>query len=113
VWQFYSYGAWIYVWSGVATMVGAATVPALGVYGPELFPTEARSAANGAIGLVSRVGSVIGLVIAGELGDRIGLSRAFLYLAIGPVILTLLILAAYPETAHQTLEDLNPEDEPI
>ncbi len=42
--------------------------------------------------------------------NRIGLSRAFLYLSIGPVLLTVLILVAYPETAHQTLEDLNPED---
>ena len=111
--QFWSFGLLIYVFSALSTIVGAATVPALGVYGPELFPTEVRSAANGAIGLVSRIGSVIGLVVAGELGDRIGLSRAFTYLAIGPILLTVLILVAYPETAHQTLEDLNPEDRPL
>ncbi|MEY2418081.1 MAG: hypothetical protein QOG90_761 [Actinomycetota bacterium] len=111
--QFWSWGLLIYVFSALSTIIGSATVPALGVYGPELFPTEVRSAANGAIGLVSRIGSVVGLVIAGELGDRIGLSRAFTYLAIGPILLTVLILVAYPETAHHTLEDLNPEDRPL
>jgi MFS family permease len=110
--QFHSYGALLYAWSIVASIVGAAAVPALAVYGAELFPTEARGAANGGIGFASRVGSVIGLVVAGQLGDRIGLSRAFTYLAVGPLLLTVLILVAYPETAHRELEDLNPEDAP-
>jgi MFS family permease len=111
--QFWSYGLFIYLWSTIATVFGAAAVPALGVYGPELFPTEARSAANGGIGLASRLGGVVGLLVAGELGDRVGLTRAFTYLSVGPLLLTILILVAYPETAHHTLEDLNPEDKPI
>jgi MFS family permease len=111
--QYWSFGALIYVFSTLGSIVGAAAVPALGVYGAELFPTEARGAANGGIGFASRIGSVTGLVIAGELGDRIGLSRALTYLAFGPFILTILILVAYPETAHRELEDLNPEDEPV
>jgi MFS family permease len=111
--QYWAFGVMIYVWSTVGSIIGAAAIPALGVYGAELFPTEARGAANGGIGLLSRVGSVMGLVIAGELGDRIGLSKAITYLGIGPVILTVLILVAYPETAHHTLEDLNPEDQPL
>lgn len=111
--QFYSHGALLYGWSTIGSIFGAAAVPALGVYGAELFPTEARGAANGGIGFASRVGSVIGLVVAGTLGDSIGLSRAFTYLAIGPLVLTFLILIAYPETAHRELEDLNPEDSPV
>ncbi|MDP1793591.1 MAG: MFS transporter [Acidimicrobiales bacterium] len=110
----YFSSAWgLYAWSTFGSVVGAAAVPALGVYGAELFPTEARSAANGGIGFAGRVGSVIGLVIAGTLGDRIGLPRTFLYLSIGPALLCLLILVAYPETAHRELEDLNPEDAPL
>ncbi|HUR76377.1 MAG TPA: MFS transporter [Acidimicrobiales bacterium] len=111
--QYWSYGALIYVWSTFGSIIGAAAVPALAVYGPELFPTEARGAANGGIGFASRIGSVIGLVAVGALGDRIGLPRAITYMAIGPVVLTILILVAYPETAHHTLEELNPEDEQI
>jgi hypothetical protein len=30
--------------------------------------------------------------------------------AVGPALLTVLILVAYPETAHLALEELNPED---
>jgi MFS family permease len=109
--MFFSHGLGLYAWSSLASLVGAAAVPALAVYGAELFPTEARGAANAGIGFIARIGSVTGLLIAGEVGDRIGLPRTFLYLAIGPVLLAALILIAYPETAHHTLEDLNPEDQ--
>ena len=33
-------------------------------------------------------------------------------LAAGPLLLAVLVLAAYPETAGKELEDLNPEDRP-
>lgn len=111
--MFHSSGVMLYAWSALGSIVGAAAVPALGVYGAELFPTEARGAANGGIGLASRVGAVIGLIVAGQLGDRIGLPQALTYLAVGPLVLTVLILVAYPETAHMELEALNPEDEAI
>jgi hypothetical protein len=32
-------------------------------------------------------------------------------LAIGPAILAVLIITAYPETAHLELEEINPEDQ--
>ena len=110
--MFYSSGVGLYAWSALGSMVGAAAIPALGVYGAELFPTEARNAANGGLGLASRIGSVIGLVLVGQLSDRIGIPRALTYVAVGPVVLTALILLFYPETAHRELEDLNPEDRP-
>ncbi len=111
--QYHAFGAMLYVWSTLGSIVGAAAIPALAVYGAELFPTEARGAANGGIGFAARVGSVIGLVVVGQLADRIGLTNALTYLAIGPAVLTILILVAYPETAHRELEDLNPEDAPL
>jgi len=111
--MFYSSGVGLYAWSALGSLIGAAAVPALGVYGAELFPTEARGAANGGIGFASRLGSVIGLVVVGQLADHIGLPSALAWMAIGPLILTVLILTAYPETAHRELEDLNPEDQPL
>jgi len=101
----------IWAWSLVASIVGTATVPALGVYGPELFPTGMRGRANGIITALARGGSVVGLLVAGWVGDRTGrLGNGLAVLAVGPALLALLVLVAYPETAHKELEDLNPED---
>lgn len=103
----------IWAWSLLGSILGAAAVPALGVYGPELFPTGLRGKANGLISGAGRVGSVIGLVAVGWFADRTGrLSSGLSVLALGPALLALLVLVAYPETAHRELEDLNPEDAP-
>lgn len=98
-------------WSVLGTIVGAATVPALGVYGPELFATSARGRANGLITLIGVIGSAVGLLVVGTLSDHLGhLGPAMAVVALGPLLLALLVLVAYPETAHLALEDLNPED---
>jgi MFS family permease len=105
-------GGWpMWALSVLGAVVGAATVPALGVYGPELFPTSLRGRANGIIAVLGVTGSVIGLVVAGLLSDRWdGLGPALAVLSIGPLLMAVLVLVAYPETAHRELEDLNPED---
>jgi len=101
----------VWAWSAGGSIVGAATVPALGVYGPELFPTKLRGKANGIITALGRAGGVLGLLAAGFLSTRLGsLGPALAVLSIGPAALAVLILVAYPETAHRELEDLNPED---
>jgi len=103
----------MWVWSVVGSIVGGATVPALGVYGPELFPTSLRGRANGAIAILGRVGSVVGLIVAGQLSDSFGrFGPAMALLALGPLALAVLVITSYPETAHTELEDLNPEDAP-
>jgi MFS family permease len=111
----YLSGGWtLWIWSVAGSIVGGATIPALGVYGPELFPTSLRGRANGTIAVLGRAGSVVGLIGAGLLAerfdDRLGPSLALL--ALGPAALAVLIVVAYPETAHTELEDLNPEDAP-
>ncbi len=105
-------GGWpMWALSMAGGIVGAATVPALGVYGPELFPTSLRGRANGIIAILGVTGSVVGLLLAGYLSDRWnGLGPALAVLSIGPALMAILVLVAYPETAHRELEDLNPED---
>jgi MFS family permease len=93
------------------SIFAAALVPALSVYGPELFPTSLRGRANGIINTVATVGSVIGLVLAGVLIDRLdSFGLALGLLAIGPLVMAAVVLAFFPETAWRELEDLNPED---
>ena len=109
--MFFSTGWPLWAWSVVGSVVGSATVPALGVYGPELFPTSLRGRANGVIGGLGRIGSVVGLVSVGFLAASFGgLAPALLILSAGPAVVAVLVLVAYPETARLELEDLNPED---
>lgn len=103
----------LWVWSGLWSLIGAAALPALGVYGPELFPTSLRGRANGLIAAIGLAGSGTGLLVAGFLSDATGrLAPAMTILAAGPLALAVLVLVAYPETSHKELEELNPEDQP-
>ena len=43
-------------------------------------------------------------------GASRGLGRAIAILAVGPLIVAVLVLTRFPETAHRELEELNPED---
>jgi MFS family permease len=106
-----SSGALLWIWGLIGAVIGAAALPALGVYGPELFPTGLRGRAGGIVALTGLVGSAAGLLIAGFLADELGsLGPAIAPLAVGPLLVAVLVLVAYPETAGRALEDLNPED---
>jgi len=100
---------------GVTFMLGAsAAVPALSVYGPELFATSVRARANAVITTITVTGSATGLVLAGQLDERFGgFGPAMATLVVGPMVVIALLLAWYPETAATELEDLNPEDEAL
>jgi MFS family permease len=109
--SYLSWGWPLWVASLTASVIGALAVPALAVYGPELFPTGQRGAANGGLQVVSVAGSSTGLLLAGWMADRLGgLGPAMAVLAIGPAVLVVLVLVFFPETAGRELEDLNPQD---
>jgi putative MFS transporter len=99
---------------GLAVLGGIAGtfgVPAISVYGPELFPTKLRSSANIVATLVGRLGSVVGLVIVGLVHLRTGrYGPAIGLLAFGPIVLAFVVWWIFPETKGQELEEINPED---
>ncbi len=108
---FFSSGWSTWTWAVIGNIVSAAAIPALGVYGPELFPTSLRGRANGLVTATGLAGSALGLGLAGALSDQFGrIGPAMATLAVAPLLLAALVLIAYPETAGAELEDLNPED---
>lgn len=111
---YYFAAGWpMWVVATVGTVISAAAIPALGVYGPELFPTGLRGRANGMVAVSSLLGSALGLILCGVMADRFGrIGPAMSILSVGPLLLAVLVMAAYPETAGKELEDLNPEDRP-
>ena len=102
-------GLWLLTLGGV--VLGGIAVPALAVYGPELFGTHDRGRANGLVVTVGVVGSAVGLIFVGQVSDRLGqIGPALAILAAGPLIVAWMVLTRYPETAGMELEEINPED---
>ena len=92
----------------------SAAYPALAVYRTELFPTSNRSRAAGLITGAALIGGIGGLLLTGLLLDA-GWSygQVMGLLGLCQLVVTVLVVVGYPETAHLELEALNPEDTPI
>jgi predicted MFS family arabinose efflux permease len=85
--------------------------PAMAVYRGELFPTHVRSIAGGIIMTSALIGGSIGLIGGGYVLDTgIAYGTVMMWLALGPVIASIIVWFRYPETAHMELEDIVPDD---
>ena len=105
----------IWMWSAaiVGAVVAAAAYPSLAVYRTELFPTANRGRAAYLILASALVGGSLSLLLTGALlNSGLSYGTIMLGLVIGPVIVSVIVLTTYPETAHRELEELNPEDAP-
>ena len=95
----------------LAGTLGGMTYPALAVYRTELFPTGNRGRAAGLITATALLGGIGGLLVMGTLLDRDWSHGSVMaLLASAQVLVMIIVLRWYPETAHNELEDLNPED---
>ena len=102
------WGMWASAFVG-GTIAGAG-YPALFVYRTELFPTGSRSWVGGVLTATALVGGSAGLLGAGQLLDHHSYGSVMGGLALAEVVVAILVLTRYPETAHRELEELNPED---
>ena len=92
-------------------LVGGMAYPAFAVYRTELFPTGRRGQAGGLIAATALVGGSLGLIVAGALLDRgWSYARVMGMLAIAQVAAAVIVYTTYPETAHRSLEEINPQD---
>jgi MFS family permease len=109
IWSYLAHGWLMWFAATFGQFFLYATAPVLGVYGAELFATSARARSAGLVAASAAIGGVCGLLAAGVLADHIGtLAPALGVLAIGPLLLVVLLIVAYPETAGITLEELVP-----
>ncbi|WP_420451049.1 MFS transporter [Ilumatobacter sp.] len=111
----FTYGEpWLWVFSLAGGILGAAVYPAMTVYRTELFPTGNRTRASGFVTASALVGGIGGLSLTGRMIDGgWSYSSTLAVLAIGQLVVTVLVVAFYPETAHRELEQLNPQDAPV
>jgi MFS family permease len=104
-------GVVMWISAFVGGLLAGIAFPAFSVYRTELFPTGRRGQAGGLIVAMALIGGSIGLLLAGFLIDR-GWSYGSTMglLALAQVVTATVVYTSYPETAHRTLEEINPED---
>lgn len=100
---------WVSAFGG--GFIGGMAYPALAVYRAELFPTGNRGRAAGLLTAAALLGGIGGLQLAGRLLDADWpYGRVMGLLALAQVVVVIMVLMSFPETAHRELEELNPED---
>ena len=76
-----------------------------------MFPTANRTRAAGLITALALIGGIGGLIVTGQLIDSgWSYSRVMFIFAFAEILVTIIVITSYPETAHRELEDMNPED---
>ncbi len=104
-------GVVMWIAAFVGGLLAGIAYPAFSVYRTELFPTARRGQAGGFIVAMALVGGSIGLLVAGHLLDRGWSYGATMgLLACAQLVTAVVVFTTYPETAHRTLEEINPED---
>jgi len=111
--------AGFFLWSGAglwvamlfATVAGAMSGPAMTAFNTELFPTEVRGRAAGALLGAGVVGSVFGLLLVGYLADPLGgVGRAVAVTCVMPIVVAIFLIPRLPEGRGRALDELSPPE---
>ena len=84
------------------SVLASASVPVIGAWTGELFPTRARATSEAAAALAAAIGGVAGLQLVGLLQPRVGLGTGVAAVATAAVVGAALLLLL-PETAGDRL----------
>lgn len=104
-------GVWLWALSAASIVCAGSAALAIGTLDAELFPTEIRGTSNGLLLVCGVVGSVVGLVAAGQLADPVGgLGRALALCGIAPFLAAIFLVPRLPEAAHRELDELSPSE---
>ena len=102
-------GPVLWVASAASILTASIAGIAIGTLDAELFPTEVRSTSNAMLGVVSVVGSAVGLAVAGGLSDPLGnLGRSIALTGIGSLLVAIFVVPLLPESASRALDDVSP-----
>lgn len=105
---FLSSGVALWLTYIVGAIAGTASSPAIGIYGPELFPEAVRGRANAYATAAGRISSAVGVLFVGWAATRMGgYGPPIALLGIAPLVLGVLIYFAFPETKGERLEDIS------
>lgn len=106
---FLASGILLWLTSTFAIIGAGAAALAIGTLDVELFPTEVRGTSNSLLLVCGVAGSVVGLVVAGNLKSVLGgLGPSIALCGAAPFLGALLLAPRLPESAHRTLDDVSP-----
>ena len=95
----------------VGTVAGAMSGPSLTAFNTELFPTEVRGRAAGALLGAGVAGSAMGLLLVGYLSDPLGgVGKAVAVTCVVPLIVAAFVIPRLPEGRGRALDDLSPPE---
>jgi MFS family permease len=104
-------GAVLWAFMTMAIVAAAPAALAVGTMDAEMFPTEVRGTSNALLLVAYVLGSVVGLVLAGQLADSIGgLGNAIALCGIAPIIAAIFLLPRLPESSGHALDDVSPSE---
>lgn len=108
---FLGQGAVLWIFMTISIVAAAPAALALGTMDAELFPTEVRGTSNALLLIASVAGSVVGLVVAGQLSDPLGgLGYAIALCGIAPIVAAIFLVPRLPESGGQELDDVSPSE---
>jgi MFS family permease len=104
-------GTIIWFMAAVSILAAGAGGIALGTLDAELFATEVRGTSNALLTVVGVTGSVIGLIVAGQLSDPLGhLGRSIALTGLAALVAAFFVVPRLPESLDQALDDLSPTE---